>query len=75
LQDGDELLIDAQRRVIDFSGKTEAEAEELLAQRRARWVQPPPRPAAARGVLAKYARSVTSASEGCITDAPSEARV
>src|SRR5262249_49495621 len=36
-----------------------------LARRRAAWVAPPPR--VARGVLAKYARCVGSASQGAVT--------
>ena len=39
--------------------------EELVA-RKADWTQPEPR--YRRGVLAKYAASVTSASEGAVTD-------
>jgi dihydroxy-acid dehydratase len=39
--------------------------EAELARRKAGWVAPPPR--VARGVLAKYARCVHSASEGAIT--------
>ena len=37
-----------------------------LARRRANWQQPAPR--YTRGVLAKYARLVGSASEGALTD-------
>jgi dihydroxy-acid dehydratase len=40
--------------------------EAELARRRAAWTAPPL--PASRGVLAKYIRSVRSASEGCVTD-------
>ena len=39
---------------------------EELARRRAAWKQPAPR--YTRGVLAKFARTVTSASTGALTD-------
>lgn len=61
LKDGDLITIDAQENtlVVDLS-----DAE--LARRRANWQQPTPR--YTRGVLAKYARLVGSASEGALTD-------
>ncbi|KZZ26716.1 dihydroxy-acid dehydratase [Alcanivorax sp. HI0083] len=61
LEDGDLITIDAQENtlVVDLS-----DAE--LARRRANWQQPTPR--YTRGVLAKYARLVGSASEGALTD-------
>ncbi len=61
LRNGDRLTIDARRRRIDvdLSG-----AE--LKRRRAAWR--PRRPYANHGVLAKYARVVSSASEGAVTD-------
>jgi len=61
LQDGDEIIIDSATNRIDVS-LSEAE----LATRRAAWVQPEPR--YRFGVLAKYAKLVTSASEGAVTD-------
>ena len=62
LEDGDRVAIDAQRRRIDVD-LTDAQ----LAERRAKWR--PPAPYAAKGLLAKYARLVGSASRGAITDA------
>ncbi len=61
LEDGDLITIDAQENtlVVDLS-----DAE--LARRRANWQQPAPR--YTRGVLAKYARLVGSASQGALTD-------
>lgn len=59
LADGDRIVIDATRRVIE----TDAD----LDSRRAAWRAPAPN--ASRGVLAKYARLVGSASRGAVTDA------
>jgi dihydroxy-acid dehydratase len=61
VRDGDEITIDAVRREIQLSV---SEAE--LAQRKTAWKEP--EPYARRGVLAKYARSVSSASKGAVTD-------
>lgn len=61
LRDGDEITIDAVKRRIDL-GLSAAET------RRRKRVWRAPKPYATRGVLAKYARSVSSASEGAITD-------
>jgi dihydroxy-acid dehydratase len=61
VRDGDEITIDAVRREIQL-----AVSEAELAQRKASWKQP--EPYARRGVLAKYARSVSSASKGAVTD-------
>jgi len=62
LKDGDEISIDAIARRIAVK-LSDAE----LDARRAAWQQP--EPYTKRGVLAKYARSVSSASRGAITDA------
>ena len=58
LEEGDIITIDAEKNEIS----TDADLES----RRANWVQPEPR--YTRGVLAKYAKLVTSASEGAVTD-------
>jgi dihydroxy-acid dehydratase len=59
--DGDPIEIDAQKKTIDLKvAKTE------IAARLKRWKQPKPR--YARGVLAKYAAHVDSASRGAVTD-------
>jgi dihydroxy-acid dehydratase len=60
LRDGDRITIDADAKRLDV-----ALEDGELARRRAGWVAPPPR--VARGVLAKYARLVHSASEGAVT--------
>ncbi len=61
IEDGDTIVIDAEAKTIDV----QVDAAEL-AQRRAKWTQP--EPYAKRGLLAKYARLVSSASEGAVTD-------
>ena len=60
---GDGITIDAERREITL-GVSAAE----LKSRRKSWV--PPKPYARRGALAKYARQVSSASLGAVTDLP-----
>jgi dihydroxy-acid dehydratase len=60
LRDGDRIEIDAENRRIDVLVD-----EDDLARRRAAWKAPAPRYVS--GALAKYARLVSSASEGAIT--------
>ncbi|MBX9585507.1 MAG: dihydroxy-acid dehydratase [Gemmataceae bacterium] len=60
VKDGDSITIDADRKVLTLNAD---DAE--LARRKAAWVKPPLR--VERGVLAKYARLVHSASEGAVT--------
>ncbi len=61
VKNGDPIVIDAEKRVITL-GLPAAE----LKRRRAAWKTP--RPHYTRGVLAKYASTVTSASLGAVTD-------
>ena len=61
VEDGDRITIDAEADTIEVDL-----TEEELARRRAVWEQPAPR--YTRGVLAKYARTVSSASTGAVTD-------
>ena len=61
VQEGDTITIDAPRRLLQL----EIDDAEL-ARRRAAWTAP--RPRYTRGVLAKYARQVSSASRGAVTD-------
>jgi dihydroxy-acid dehydratase len=61
VNEGDSITIDAERRLLQLDVP---EAE--IARRRAAWQPRPPR--YTRGVLAKYARLVTSASVGAVTD-------
>ncbi len=63
IEDGDLITIDAVKNTIDVH----LSAEELAA-RRAKWVRPPLKPSARRGIHYKYAHTVSSASLGCITD-------
>ncbi|MEM6696924.1 MAG: dihydroxy-acid dehydratase [Bacteroidota bacterium] len=61
LQDGDEITIDAVNNVL--AAKL---SDKEIAERRLKWTQPPLK--AHIGLLRKYAKSVSSASEGCVTD-------
>jgi dihydroxy-acid dehydratase len=61
VQDGDRIEIDAKKNLIELHVP-----REELAKRSAAWTAPPLK--ATRGTLAKYIRTVKSASEGCVTD-------
>ena len=61
LKDGDAITIDAVNNEI-----TAHLSDEEIDQRKAQWQAPPPR--FKRGILGKYARTVSSAAEGCVTD-------
>jgi dihydroxy-acid dehydratase len=61
VREDDSITIDAARRELRINV-----AERELAQRRAAWKAPAPRYTS--GVLAKYARLVSSSSEGAVTD-------
>ncbi len=61
VQDGDQITIDADHLRLEL-----AVPEGELAQRRAAWQ--PPKPKYTTGVLAKYAKLVSSASLGAVTD-------
>ncbi len=61
VEDGDTITIDATTRSIEV----ELDSAEL-ERRRTAWTAPPLK--ATRGTLAKYIRTVKSASEGCVTD-------
>ncbi len=60
LKNGDVVTIDAEAKTLSVNL-----SDEELAKRKAAWKQP--KPNATRGVLAKYAKTVSSASEGAIT--------
>ena len=61
LKDGDQITIDASKSVV------EADVSDAELKKRAKdWGKPSPR--YTRGVLAKYASTVSSASEGAVTD-------
>jgi dihydroxy-acid dehydratase len=61
VQEGDSVTIDAEARLLQLNV-----SDEELARRRAAWRPPPPR--YTRGVLAKYAKQVSSAALGAVTD-------
>ena len=61
VKEGDRITIDAERRLLQLEVK-----DEELERRRATWSSPKPRYTA--GVLHKYARQVSSASIGAVTD-------
>jgi len=61
LQDGDEITINAVSNELSVHM-----SDEEMAARKAAWTQPEPR--YRRGVLAKFAKLTTSASEGAVTD-------
>lgn len=61
IEDGDEITIDAEKGTLD--AKLSSEEIEL---RKEKWKNPKPIPK--KGVLAKYAKTVKSASEGAVTD-------
>ena len=61
LQDGDQITIDAEKKLIQVDL-----SDEEVVTRRARWTPPPYK--ATRGTLYKYIKSVKSAAEGCVTD-------
>ena len=60
LQEGDEIVIDAKERRLDVE-LSDAEIQARFEQ----WT--PPEPPYTRGVMAKYANAVSSASEGAVT--------
>jgi dihydroxy-acid dehydratase len=60
VRDGDEIRFDVEARRLDVALSHEQIAERLADYR-------PPDPRYRSGVMAKYARSVSSASEGAVT--------
>ncbi|MEL6253537.1 MAG: dihydroxy-acid dehydratase [Bacteroidota bacterium] len=61
LENGDKITIDAKdNKIIAHI------SEEEIAKRKASWSPKPPR--VSRGVLYKYSKTVSTASEGCVTD-------
>ena len=61
LKDGDEITIDAESNTISVNL-----SDEEIEQRRESWIAPKLK--FDRGVLYKYAKTVASASRGCVTD-------
>ena len=61
IQDGDGITIDAENKVLNLNV-----AQEEIDARLAKWTAPAPKET--RGTLAKFAKLVSSASEGAVTD-------
>lgn len=61
VEDDDIIVIDAVNNKITLQV-----SDEVIAERRAKWQQPKLK--VSKGVLYKYARTVSDASEGCVTD-------
>ncbi|MHB1515331.1 MAG: dihydroxy-acid dehydratase [Acidiferrobacteraceae bacterium] len=61
VEEGDSITLDAEQRLLQLNVP-----REEIARRRDTWQ--PPAPRYTRGVLAKYARLVSSASKGAVTD-------
>ena len=61
VEDGDRITVDAEKREVNLHV-----GDDELAARKARWQRPAPY--ATKGTLAKYAKLVSSASEGAVTD-------
>ncbi|MGK7946708.1 MAG: dihydroxy-acid dehydratase [Microcystaceae cyanobacterium] len=61
VQEGDSITIDASQKLLQINV-----SDEELAKRRESWQ--PPQPRYVRGVLAKYAKLVSSSSLGAVTD-------
>lgn len=61
VEEGDSITVDAEARLLSLNVP-----EDEIARRRAAWSPPPSRHT--RGVLAKYARLVSSSSLGAVTD-------
>ena len=61
VREGDAITIDAERRLLHVNV-----ADDELSRRRAAWRAPAPR--YTRGIMAKYAAQVSSASRGAVTD-------
>jgi dihydroxy-acid dehydratase len=61
IEEGDSITIDAKQQLIQLNVDA-----ATLAARKAKWVQPAPR--YTRGVLGKFAKLVSTASKGAVTD-------
>jgi dihydroxy-acid dehydratase len=61
VQEGDSITIDARERLLQLNV-----SDEELERRRANWQ--PPKPRYTKGILAKYAKLVSSSSLGAVTD-------
>lgn len=60
IEDGDQIMIDAERKEVSLNLP-----EKIINERLSKWK---PKPFPKHGVLAKYAKLVSSASDGAVTD-------
>src|SRR5260221_8312284 len=67
VKEGDSITIDAHKQLIPLNV-----SDDELARRRAAWKQPKPR--FTRGLLAKYAYLVSTATKGAVTDSFDDAK-
>jgi dihydroxy-acid dehydratase len=63
VEEGDSITVDAEQLLLQLNV-----ADDELARRRATWTAPSPR--YRTGVLGKFARQVSSSSQGAVTDQP-----
>lgn len=61
VEDGDEITIDSVKRKLTLNV-----SDQIIDQRLQQWKTPPLK--ATKGTLAKFIKTVSSASEGCVTD-------
>ncbi len=61
VEDGDQITVDAEAKTVILHVD-----DATLEKRKSQWQRPAPY--TTRGTLAKYAKLVTSASEGAVTD-------
>ena len=61
IEDGDQITIDAEQNSINLHL-----SDEIIAERKSTWQAPPLK--VEKGILRKYAKLVSTASEGCVTD-------
>eukprot|EP01063_Lacrimia_lanifica_P038509 TRINITY_DN8215_c0_g1_i1.p1 TRINITY_DN8215_c0_g1~~TRINITY_DN8215_c0_g1_i1.p1 ORF type:complete len:589 (+),score=189.39 TRINITY_DN8215_c0_g1_i1:35-1768(+) len=61
VRDGDRIVIDVEKHVLDLDVPA-----DVLLRRKAAWGPPPPK-AGSRGILNRYAQTVTDASQGCVS--------
>jgi dihydroxy-acid dehydratase len=61
VEDGDEILIDAENNALEL-----LVSQSIIDERLSKWTQP--KPNYTKGVLAKFAKLAKSASEGAVTD-------
>ena len=61
VEDGDEITIDAENKVMDLHIE-----QSILDERRVTWEKNPPKPRTLRGTLGKYAKLVSTASTGYV---------